>query len=59
VDLFIDHITASGTIFETATGTKEFSFSAEIPFLNFVWVAVTFFAALAVFTLFFKKIWTD
>lgn len=59
MDLLITQIVASGTIIETATGTKEFILSIDVPFISFVWIAVVFFAAFAVFKLFMIKIWKD
>jgi len=57
MDLLINEISATGTITETATGTKEFAMKIQMPFLDFLWVAITFFAAFVVFNLFFRKIW--
>jgi len=55
----IDTIIATGTIIESATGTKEILMTYEIPFLNVIFIVAATAICLAVFYLFFKSIWSD
>lgn len=56
---FIDQIIASGTIIETATGTKEFTITAQVPFFYILLVIAALAISLAIFYLFFKSIWSE
>jgi hypothetical protein len=55
----IDTIIASGTIIETATGTREILMTYSFLFLTPFFVALTTAICLGVFYLFFKSIWSD
>jgi len=59
MDILINQIIASGTISETATGTKELFLVLEIPFLHFFCIFLICAFCLALFYLFFKSIWAD
>jgi len=57
--MIISQIIASGTIIETATGTKEILMTYSVPFLGVFFIALTTAICLGVFYLFFKVIWSD
>jgi hypothetical protein len=57
--MVIDQIIASGSIIETATGTKEILMTYQIPAITIFFVALTTLVCLGVFYLFFKAIWSD
>jgi uncharacterized membrane protein len=59
MEQLISQVIATGTILETATGTREIAITFNIPFLAFLAIILTTAISLAVFYLFFRTIWAD